>query len=194
MNATLLLLSFAAPPAVQPVLTPRPEASALFATRVQPILMNLCMHCHSHAEHPSPYKLRRFHPGYADPEAARVNLAATLPYIRADAPDQSRLLEMARTAHGGDRKPPFVNGDHPAYRTLAAWVSIVWPASHRMATAWNPPQPVASSTPTAGAILPASATMPAPTSAPPQNEEPSLSSPNDPFGPAALRQFLAMPR
>jgi hypothetical protein len=119
----------AAPPA-----PPRPEAPALprvdvtaetlgqFATRVQPILMNACVSCHS-AGRGGSFQLTRVGGGLHNRKALEHNLAMVMSQVSARDPRTSRLLVKAVSLHGpGMSQPPLKGKEAPAYRHLEGWV------------------------------------------------------------------------
>lgn len=98
-----------------------PEAFAMFASRVQPILMNVCIGCHGSGKGGN-YSLVRSDEG-GSRNAAIVNLAATLKHINRLNPSESPFLVKSVSAHGNASKPPLRDRAHPAYSNLEAWVA-----------------------------------------------------------------------
>jgi len=92
-----------------------PDATRFFYAKVQPVLYNACVSCHSasHAKLP----LRR--------NDGPANLAAALNEIDRKNPMESNFLKQAVTAHGGAARPPIKDTNVPAYKHLEAWVKSV---------------------------------------------------------------------
>jgi hypothetical protein len=112
------------PPAVESEPDVTPEAAVVFATRVQPFLVNQCVECHAKPDHEGTFKLARVAPAQAGREATRANLRAVAGQLRKDDPAASPLLAKSLTAHGGMRRPAIINREAAAYRTLEAWVAL----------------------------------------------------------------------
>lgn len=106
--------------------TPRYNSRSLpiFSAKVQPVLMNLCARCHCHPEHESSFKLRRVRPGFADPQAAAINLPVAVRFLDPQDLASSPLLTMTLTAHGGLKEPPLQSRTHPAFKNLEYWASL----------------------------------------------------------------------
>jgi hypothetical protein len=148
-----------------------PEGATSFATRVQPILANVCIDCHSRTDHPGRFKLTRvteFEPG---PQATQDNLRATIGQLLKSDPVNSPLLVKAITVHGGLKQPPFVSRQTLGFRILENWVLMsigsyssstgaTSPSAPPMAQPAQPAQPAVVSTP---ASPPASKTPGLPT-------------------------------
>jgi hypothetical protein len=107
------------------------DATALFAAKVQPILMNACARCHCEPSTAGRFSLERVRLGYADSEP-------TLRNARATEGMGGSLLAKAVSPHGGDRSPPPPSRDHPAYRNLDLFVQAVGPVSASPVPATNP--------------------------------------------------------
>src|SRR5262249_22106848 len=93
-----------------------PEALAHFCTRVQPVLMNACVHCHGAT---AKFRLERFQsatPGMRS--ASYQNLAATLAQIDRAKPESSPLLQLALAPHGKATIPPLRDRGTPAFQQL----------------------------------------------------------------------------
>ncbi|HEY1377419.1 MAG TPA: hypothetical protein VGF55_11530, partial [Gemmataceae bacterium] len=114
----------AAPLAAEPVECGA-EAFKLFATKVQPVLMNVCAGCHA-GDKAGKFRLERV---YADSLNARpatqANLAAVMAVIDREKPAGSPLLQRATAAHGGAVVPPLRDRDVPAFKHLDEWVRLV---------------------------------------------------------------------
>jgi hypothetical protein len=92
---------------------------ALFATRVQPILMNTCVSCHSGGKG-GHFQLVRSSSG-GQRVATQRNLAAVLEQIDVHRPNVSPLLIRSVSAHGLGKMPPL-KSHSPAFDNLEAWV------------------------------------------------------------------------
>ena len=77
------------------------EALGLFATKVQPILMNACVSCHATGRGGT-FKLTRIplESGPANRRPLQQNLAAVLAQVNMEKPQNSPFLTKAITAHG----------------------------------------------------------------------------------------------
>lgn len=107
---------------------PRVEVDAellgLFVTRVQPILMNTCAHCHA-TDKAGTFKLVRAYPAnQATYRTTQLNLAAVLAEIQRGSPPGNLLLTRAVSVHGGAEQAPLKSRQTPAYRTLEEWVRM----------------------------------------------------------------------
>src|SRR5262249_50134394 len=116
---TMLARSVAAAPKVGPASpvaeSARPKAAplagdisadsfALFATRVQPILMNTCVNCHSGGRGGA-FQLVRTEGGQRG--LTQANLLAVLAQVRVDNPALSPLLIKAVSSHGNVANSPI---------------------------------------------------------------------------------------
>jgi hypothetical protein len=109
-----------------------PEALAHFCTRVQPVLMNACAHCHGTT---AKFRLERVQsatPGMRS--ASFQNLAAALAQIDRAKPERSPLLQLALAAHGKATIPPLRDRGTPAFQQLETFVRLV--------AANSPPTPI----------------------------------------------------
>jgi hypothetical protein len=108
-----------------PVVELNAEVLGLFASRVQPILMNACANCHTNG-HGGEFKLTRTSPegGLANRRSTQRNLAAVLTRINWDRPQASTLLTRAVSVHGEADQPPLKSRQVPAFRTLEEWVRM----------------------------------------------------------------------
>lgn len=95
------------------------EAFALFSTRVQPILMNTCVSCHTGGRGGGFQLVRATEGGRV---AAQANLTAALEYINVEKPVLSPLLLKAVSTHGGATVPPLKGRQSPPFQTLQSWV------------------------------------------------------------------------
>jgi hypothetical protein len=106
------------------VLSVSTECLALFTTKVQPILMNICASCHASGRGGAFVLVRSF--DAAGRKTAQQNLTAALKQISFDQPNASPLLVKAVCAHGGAAAPPLVNRDEEGpLATLEQWVNLV---------------------------------------------------------------------
>jgi hypothetical protein len=104
-----------------PALDISSDAVALFATRVQPILMNTCVSCHNGAR-AGRFQLHRTYDG-GQRAATLKNLAAVLPLINAENPEISPLLIKSISPHSpsASAQTPLKRESVPFY-TLQTWV------------------------------------------------------------------------
>lgn len=96
------------------------ESFGLFVSKVQPILMNLCVRCHGIADG-GKFQLINVADG-GNRKATLFNLASTLRQLKRDDLAASPLLEKAVTAHGKAMQPPLRDRQALAYQYLEAWV------------------------------------------------------------------------
>jgi hypothetical protein len=120
----------AVPPKVaktQPVVEVSPtefnrESFGLFVTKVQPILMNTCIGCHSGGKGGG---FQLIHAKMAgDRKAYLNNLAVTLKFVDRAHPGKSPFLRNAVTAHGDALVAPLKDQKLLAYEHLEVWVSL----------------------------------------------------------------------
>jgi len=118
----------------KPPAEPAADAMRLFATKVQPILMNTCVACHSGGKGGKFDLTRVGATASATAAATRSNFAAAAEYAKGDA----ALLKRSITAHGGSTRPAIKDAGAPAYKHLELWVkSLTFDA--KPATSSNPP-------------------------------------------------------
>jgi hypothetical protein len=98
------------------------ESAKMFATKVQPVLANLCANCHARADLSTNFKLRRIDEGYANPQATEFNLRAAARQLNRSNPAASPLLVKAVTPHGTAKEPPLRGKQLPPYKVLELWV------------------------------------------------------------------------
>jgi hypothetical protein len=186
------------------------EALSLFATRVQPILMNTCVSCHASGRAGAFRLTRAYESGTVNRRAAQQNLAAVLTQVNLERPAASPLLLKAVSVHGEASQAPLKNRQTPAFHTLEEWV--------RLAVASNPQfqaQPVAAAvlepkmeslpqpTPTLQAPLPGEVISappaasirsagPTPAAPPPATtpQPPADAAPLDPFDPVIFNRQM----
>jgi hypothetical protein len=153
-----------AAPAPAPDVDLSPESLIAFKTRVQPILVNACMSCHTGAQ-AGPFRLYRVTEGGLH-SSTRRNLAAVLAEVNLEQIAVSPLLVKTLSPHGGAKQWPIKNRDALAYQALHGWLE--------QTAATNPHLRVARSTAPAPARLPSRlATAAEPLAAPPAVEQAS---------------------
>ncbi len=196
------------------------ESLGLFASKVQPILMNTCLRCHT-AGRGGQFQLTRVAgPGMSNRRSLDRNLTAVLAEVDARAPRSSRLLNKAVSIHArGMTQAPLKDRQTPAFRTLQAWVLLTVesnpqlreqalagsppvpsPAPSKPSAGWGadrapaaaPPAPAAA--PTAPATTPSSPAASKPLPAPAPAAKPAEPSSPDPVSPEEFnRQFHPQP-
>jgi hypothetical protein len=116
----------AAKPTIEPVPTVEltTDSLGLFATRVQPILMNTCANCHATGRGGDFRLMEVFDDGLANRRALEQNLAAVLRQINLNQPESSRLLSKAVSDHAHTGQPPLRDRKDTPYRTLEKWVKL----------------------------------------------------------------------
>ena len=120
-----------------------PEAATTFATRVQPILVNLCIDCHARSDYAGTFKLIRVSGFEAGPQTTQANLRATAGQLLKSDPINSPLLTKSIAAHGGLKQPPFVSRQMAGFRALENWVVLaVGPVSSSSGGTGQVAQPV----------------------------------------------------
>jgi len=92
---------------------------AIFATRVQPILMNTCLSCHSGGKGGKFQLVRSCEGGQR--AATQRNLAAVLEQIDVQRPKVSPLLIRSVSPHGINKAAPIKSHSVP-FNTLESWV------------------------------------------------------------------------
>jgi hypothetical protein len=100
------------------------DSLGLFATRVQPILMNTCANCHATGRGGAFRLTEVFDDGLANRKALEQNVAAVLRQINLGQPEQSRLLTKAISDHAHTGEPPLRDRKETPYRTLESWVKL----------------------------------------------------------------------
>jgi hypothetical protein len=140
------------------------ESSALFATKVEPILLNACANCHA-ANRGGSFKLTRaYDTTSANRLSVQQNLAAVLAQVNLQQPQESKLLVKAITAHDPQmRLAPLSSRQMAAYHTLEDWVQTTLASNPHLRasaapTTGAPPEPKAAPVP-----APAVSATPAPT-------------------------------
>jgi hypothetical protein len=99
------------------------ECLGTFVTRVQPILMNTCAHCHTPAS-PGAFHLTRAYDGLANRKAVQQNLAAVLAQVNFGQPQLSPLLTRAVSDHAHIGQAPLRGRQVAAYHMLQDWVRL----------------------------------------------------------------------
>jgi hypothetical protein len=113
------------------------EAFKLFATKVQPVLMNACIACHT-AESAGKFRLEKTYPDALNSRpATQHNLSVALAMIDRVKPAASPLLQRAVAAHGGAALPPLRDRGVAPFKLLDEWVKLA------MSDGSPPPSPPA---------------------------------------------------
>jgi hypothetical protein len=100
------------------------DSLGLFATRVQPILMNTCANCHATGRGGKFRLIQAFQGGLANRKTLEQNLAAVLGQINLNQPELSRLLTKAVSDHARTGQAPLKNRRDEPYPTLEKWVKL----------------------------------------------------------------------
>jgi hypothetical protein len=98
-----------------------PESFGMFVSRVQPILMNVCIGCHNN-DKAGKFSLVRSDDSSRN--AALHNLAMTVKQLNRANPAESAFLLKSISVHGTAVRPPLRDRQHPAYANLEAWVNL----------------------------------------------------------------------
>ncbi len=98
------------------------DTLALFVTRVQPILMNTCVNCHSGGKG-GDFQLIRAESGQHT--ATQTNLSAVLKQLNVETPVLSPLLIKAVSRHGNTTQSPIKDRKAVAYQTLIGWIEYL---------------------------------------------------------------------
>jgi hypothetical protein len=96
------------------------ETVTAFNSKVQPILMNTCVNCHS-AGRGGSFQLARVYDGGQRVSTQR-NITAVLKQVNLDRPGSSPLLIMAVSAHGNQSGPPIAGKQAPTYLAIVHWL------------------------------------------------------------------------
>lgn len=165
------------------------ESLALFAGRVQPILMNTCACCHA-AGHGGNFRLTRTFEGAAiDQRSTQQNLTASLAHINREHPEASALLARAVSVHGGTTQPPLKGRQSPAYRSMEEWVRLS-SASQPMPLAAMPVSLPGSEASTPSRLTPEIRSGPDPRRAAEASDPAPSPRPTDPFDPAVFNRAM----
>jgi hypothetical protein len=99
------------------------DSLGTFSSKVQPILMNACLCCHTTGRGGNFQLIRVASAGLGNRRSMEANLAAVLTQVNARDPQASRLLTKSVSIHGsGMTQAPLKNRQAAAYQTLARWV------------------------------------------------------------------------
>ncbi len=98
------------------------ESLGLFATRVQPILMNTCARCHATGHGGNFHLTQVFEDNINNRRTLERNLAAVLAEVDVNQPETSRLLLKAVSDHAHTGQAPLRDRQSAPYRTLENWV------------------------------------------------------------------------
>jgi hypothetical protein len=100
------------------------DSLGMFATRVQPILMNTCARCHATGRG-GQFQLRQvYEDNISNRQTLERNLAAVLAEINVNDPETSRLLLKAVSDHAHTGQAPLRDRQSAPYRTLETWVKL----------------------------------------------------------------------
>jgi hypothetical protein len=99
-----------------------PSSFGPFATKVQPLLMNLCASCHATGKG-GDFKLIRVFEASSNRKGTLYNLASTLKQINPEKPLNSTLLLKSVTAHGDSAKAAIRDQEAAPYKVLESWAS-----------------------------------------------------------------------
>jgi hypothetical protein len=100
------------------------ECLGLFATRVQPILMNTCACCHATGRGGKFRLVQIYEDGPVGRRTLEQNVAAVLAEINLVQPEASRLLTKAVSDHAHTGQAPIKDRKDAPYRTLEKWVKL----------------------------------------------------------------------
>jgi tetratricopeptide (TPR) repeat protein len=100
------------------------ESLGMFATRVQPILMNTCASCHATGRGGKFQLTQVYEDTINNRRAVERNLAAVLAEINLNQPEESRLLLKAVSDHAHIGRAPLRDRQIAPYRTLESWVKL----------------------------------------------------------------------
>jgi hypothetical protein len=139
-------------PPVEEKLLPRVDVTAeslnLFASRVQPILMNACASCHTAGRGGNFQLTRAYTVSGGSRRSLDQNLAAAMAHVNTREPRLSRLLTKAVSIHGpGMATAPLRGRQAIAYRTLENWVMETLADNPQLRESLPPPSASASASP-----------------------------------------------
>lgn len=98
------------------------ESLGMFASKVQPILMNACVNCHAGGRGGSFQLSRVSTPGLASRRSTEKNLAAVLAQLNARDSGPAKFLLKAISVHGpGMTQAPLKGREATAFRLLEQW-------------------------------------------------------------------------
>jgi hypothetical protein len=201
-----------APTVLPPAIELSADALGVFATRVQPVLMNTCASCHAGGKETAFTLSRAAGTSAAARRAMQQNLAAVLGLIDPERPHASPLLMRAVTDHGKAGQAPL-KAQSPPYRILQEWIDLtlagnpflreqhapvraagpVAPAKAPTGDAAAPPGAVARVVPVVPQPQPPATTIAVPPQSP-TVKPPTPVAPADEFDPAPFNQQLQAPR
>jgi hypothetical protein len=123
------------------------ECLGLFATRVQPILMNTCARCHA-TGHGGKFRLVQvYEDGPVGRRTLEQNVAAVLAEINLAQPEASRLLTKAVSDHAHTGQAPIKDRKDAPYRTLEKWVKLTIESNPQLRDSTPAPDKSAGTTP-----------------------------------------------
>ena len=141
-----------APKTIQPPKMDISSASViLFATRVQPILMNTCVSCHSNGKGGKFQLVRSCEGGQR--AATQRNLLAVLEQTNLEQPNISPFLTRSVSPHGFNKSPPIKSHSVP-YNTLEIWVEQLLADNPQLRAKKEPAALAKSLVPEARAVVP----------------------------------------
>jgi hypothetical protein len=111
-----------AKPADPPPIEVTTESLGVFATRVQPILMNTCARCHATGHGGNFHLTQVFENNISNRRTLERNLAAVLTEVDVSQPEASPLLIKAVSDHAHTGQAPLRDRQSAPYRTLESWV------------------------------------------------------------------------
>jgi hypothetical protein len=100
------------------------ESLGVFATRVQPILMNTCARCHATGRGGKFHLTQAYQDSISNRRTLERNLSAVLAEINLQQPEASRLLSKALSDHAHTGQAPLRDRQSAPYRTLESWVKL----------------------------------------------------------------------
>lgn len=114
----------AQPLAESPPIEVTTESLGLFATRVQPILMNTCARCHATGRGGKFHLTQVFDNSINNRRTLERNLASVLAEVNVNQPETSMLLIKAVSDHAHTGQAPLRDRQAAPYRTLESWVKL----------------------------------------------------------------------
>jgi hypothetical protein len=175
------------------------ESLSAFITKVQPVLMNTCVRCHSNGRGGHFLLRHTYAAGPLNHRTTQQNLAAVLAQINFKQPELSPLLIKATSAHGNSSEPPIHGKAAMPYQLLANWIAFTLatnpqllrlPAAEAAAPrAAEPPTPALAYRPAGAVPSPPAAPQPRPVvvSTPPTDSQPPPA--DDPYDPQAFNRL-----
>lgn len=112
------------PAAEPPPIEVTTESLGMFATRVQPILMNTCARCHATGRGGKFHLTQVFDNTLSNRRTLERNLAAVLAEINVTQPEASRFLIKSVSDHAHTGQAPLRDRQAAPYRTLENWVKL----------------------------------------------------------------------